>query len=809
MLHEAGYDKIELFSATKGMNQNVSRDIIPQEYSYYIENVMPESLGEGEIRYGTSTFSNAPTDKVIEAFSFTSDTGAKQQVLYLYGYQNFAGSTNLRVISANQIELTNVNYALFVPDTYLQLVYRDKYGTSSPSLYEIKNITSVNGHPNTIILEVQQNSFSDSLQDFYINAPGTPNPQYISPTEFSISIPSDFITSLYYNLGASIRLTINNIPRNLIISEIDSIIPGELIFSTIGDSIPAFTGADTVSLSYQSSTPDISSISNSQGYIKVLDVATNTLLPGVNQTLSGLSVACVPRSEFFDKRLWICNGVDDIMTWDGQTLAVYEEIVKENANSFNRIDNRNFSFVSDAAFNISKYPVGGSVYLSVLNVGSQQYEISAINKVGNVVTITVTEDLISFTGVNRISLFYFDKLPKFNYMKSAHDRLWCLGQGAVSLDYRIPEESMRIYYSYRPVGDDAEPFRFFNEQTKTVPSMDISAKHGEADNLEAIAEHGGKLAFIGRKKSQVWAGIDPLTQGSSDYFSWVQNLEIGIYHGNLLIDLPNDVWVLSPNGFSSASSLNAAKQFAVSNVSNMDKVAKEYINSINSNIQYRACRSFKYDLGGFCGFKIGLNNIIVSKFHSSLYWWCLFTGDFRSSTTFLSGPNDSLYIYVNNNIYTYADGSNGRPTVYGDRDGTRYINYVEIKYVNNIKKRYSNKRYDIDCEYSSNVIINKENSLNVYISGDLRETFRLRDRYDLPLKGDVLGTIPLVKQDKAGNDPNYPDKNALGFRLGSPIRSLKGRLQFLSNRFSVMIVGNLKDGPFKIKRIRLLGIVER
>jgi hypothetical protein len=416
------------------------------------------------------------------------------------------------------------------------------------------------------------------------------------------------------------------------------------------------------------------------------------------------------------------------MTWDGEVLEIYEEQVKERASSFVRINTRNFSFVTDDSFVIAKYQNGKSIRLLV---GRQDGTISSLVSVVSavafdnntkIVTITVSDDLPAFTGQNSVSVFYFDKPPKFSFMKSAHDRIWCLGEGAVGLEYRVPDQSMKFFYPYKPFSDEAD-FKFFNEKTKSVPSEDISAKHGIADNLEAIVQLSGNLVFMGRQNSQVWKGIDPLTKGSSDYFSWSATLPVGIYHGDLIVELANDAQFLSQNGFVSFGTLNIAKQFAASNTPNMDKMATEFMSTIDNNYQYRSCGSFKYNGGTFCGFKIGTNDIIVSKFHTSFFWWGMFSGDFTASSCFLSFQGDSLFLYIGNNIYQYADGYNGSIVMYGDQDETRYINFSETKYVNNIKRRFSNSRYEVDCDYSSSVVINTENNINIYISGNLPHTF--------------------------------------------------------------------------------------
>jgi hypothetical protein len=810
MLYEAGYDKIELYSASKGMNQNIAPNLLPLDYSYYIENIMPLSLGDGQVRYGNALFSEKPQDDIIDGFPFSAADGSKQQVLYFNGYNTFASASTLRIISSSTILLTSPDFALFQKDTWLKLQYRDNNGISPVSFYEIKNSGEDPALPlNTIIIEIAENSFSDALEGFYIAAPDSSNPQYIDDSNFSITIPEGFITSYYYEDGQSLKLVIDGVEYNLTIVSIDSD-ANTITFTTSGDVIPVFTDVNTRVLRYQSFTPEITSISNSSGYIKVLDVATDTLLAGEDQTIDDLSVTCVPRAEYFGKRLWIYNGVDPVMVWDGAKLSVYEEQVKEAASSFNRIVDHDdqFSFVCDATFDISKYAVGKRIRLLVFNGGDVTSAITAIIKVDNLVTITLEDDVPAFTGQNKLELFYFDRPPPFSYMKGANDRLWCLGEGAVGLDYRIPDLALRYYYSYKPYSDQTN-FKFFNEKTKSVPSEDISAKHGEADNLEAIIDLSGKLVFMGRKKSQVWQGIDPLSPDSPNSFSWTSTIPVGVYHGNLIVDLPNDAQFLSQNGFVSFGTLNIAKQFAASNTANMDKLATEHINTIDSNINYRACRSFKYKNGGFCGFKVGKNSVIVSKYHTSFFWWGIFSGDFTSSSSFLSALDDSLYLFIGKKIYQYADGLSGTPILYADRNGERSVDFVETKYVNNINKRYSNRRYEIQADYSSSVVINPENNVNIYIAGDLTDTFILQNLYRFPLKGDVLGTINLVDGSTSGSDPNNPSGTSLGMRLDSPSHTKKDRLKFVSNNFSVTIAGSLKDGPFNLKRIRLFGVVER
>lgn len=801
MLYEAGYNIIELYSATKGMDQSISSQLLKPEYSYYIENIMPSSLGEGKVRYGTSFIADV-TDTIIEAFPFETEEGTSQMVLYFNGYEQIVNYSNLAVLDSNNIVLTSPDWEKFKEDTYLSLRYNTPTGLTQFLYFRILSIEDEE-HDDTIIIEVDQNSFPDNLANFFINQP-TDEITYLADNAIHLVVPEDFIASLFYYPGQQIHLQVDDKSYSLTISSFDNSIPDLLVLFFNEHEIDPFGGAAVTTLAYESLFPQITTLYNSVGYIKVMDMDSLDLLPGGNQTLSNLSVACVPRAEFFANVLWIYNGVDPVMVWDGEELSIYEEPVKEFANSFIRVDGTHFSFVSNAAFEISKYQNGNTIQLSI---NGNLFETTCVNVINNagIITITTADAIPAFTGQDRIELFYMDKPPKFSTMKSAHSRLWCLGEGAVGLDYRKPQETLRVYYSYTTFTDDA-PFRFFNENTKTVPSENISPKHGGADNLEAIVNISGHLAFIGRQKTQIWSGSDPLTIGEPDSLSWSSTIPVGVYHGNLVIELPNDAYFVSQNGILSFGTLNIARQFAASPTANMDKLVLEYLDTINSNFDYRACRAFKYSNGAFCSFKIGFNNLITAKYNTSLYWWGIFSGDFTRSNTFLSTLDNSLYLFIDNKIYRYADGIIGAH-IYGDNGGTSYINFIETKYVNSNRNRYSNKRYEIQSEYSSNIVINKENVVSVIVRGDLVDSFTLQNIYNLKQKGDVLGTVNLVNGN--GLDPNYPDNALLGMRLDSPTHTKKGRLKFLSSNFSVSLVGQTKDGPFSLKKIKLFGIKER
>ena len=705
MLYEGGYEVKKLIPPTSGMNQNISQNILPAKFCYYLQNILPSPLGEGKVRYGTKLVYQDADDKysIIRAFPFKNVNGNSQIIRYGQEYKLLAGAVSQKITDANKITVQANNTNVFVKDSYLLLQY-DYNGIFYPAAYYfIKNIVQIDNQ--TIEIEVENNSF--------------PSP---------VPVNGYPITSLYY----------------------------------------------------------------ASGVLDVYDVATNSVVVG--QRIENLSVTCIPRGEFIASKYFICNGVDKIMTWDGTNLKVYTEFVKEVANTFNRVNNTTFSFISNVSFIQGKYFAGNLIQLKIDGV-TGTYNVSTIQIAGNVISITTQENLPNFGGQARIELYYSDSPPPFSFLKSINDRLFALGPGAAGIEYRDPFNALRFYASYT-TSTDVNGFKFISEQTKTVPSTDISGKHGGADNLEAIASLSGNTIFIGRNKTQVWQGADPTTSLLPTSMSYATTLPVGIAHGDLLIELPNDISFISQNGNVSLSTLNVARQMAATSYNAVDPLIQQYLKTISgSNFDYRACRSFKYDSGAFAGFKIGFNDVLVSKYETALYAWSVFTGDFAKASDLVSNIDTSLYLFMGRKILQYADGVNSE-VIYGDGGGTIPIDFAITWPVNN-ERRWSNKRYEVQFDYSSSVYTNKNNYVNISVNGDLSKTFTLEDSYKFDFRGDVLGTIPLSTD------------GIKGLSLDSPYAFPKDRLHFIGLNFFVNIIGKTIDGPISFKKIRLFGISER
>lgn len=552
---------------------------------------------------------------------------------------------------------------------------------------------------------------------------------------------------------------------------------------------------------------NIISFSFSKGKIVIYDFETNALVP--NAGIEDLHAGVVPRSVTYLSTLLMCNGIDPVFSWNGITFEAVYDFVKEQAIAFNRIDATHFSFTANAAFDINKYPVNGIIQLNV-NGATSTLTVTNVAQNVNTVTLITAENLPVFAGQDRIELFYKDYPPAFSFMHVAHDRIWALAAGKVSLNYRDPQNALRVYYTYRV----KSLTNWFNENTKTVPSIDISAKHEVPDNLEAIISINGLMAFMGRKKTQVWQGQDPTNPESPIAFNFQALIPVGIVHGNLFVELPNDTYFVSQNGMMSFGTLNIARQFAATSVDAVDPLVRKYvISTTDSNEAYRACRAFKYNSGSFCGFKIGFNSTLIGVYSANIYSWSLFSGDFKFSNTFLTTLDNALYLFINDIIYQYADGVSTTP-VYGDNDGNSLINFIwsfpttQLIVARKFKAtKFANNFYEIDLTYPSSFVINEENNISISIDGDVRETFSLEQEYSFKPRGDLFDTIPLLGASVP--DPNNPDENDIGMRLDAPYSRTLERFKFVSSKFLVTIFGQTKDGLIRFNRLKLFGKLER
>lgn len=702
MFQEGNYDISEFPIPVNGMNQFIAPDVLPSNFCYVLENIIPNPVGIGQVRFGTTLINNLPTAEynIVKAFPFTTNTSAKQGILYVSYYSQDLAITAIVITDNSHFHFNSATPNNFVADTKIKIVYT--FNTVQHTIYSDINSVSIVGNTVTIALG------GNILQD-----------------------PTVVINEIWAQFGS--------------------------IYS--------------------------------------YNFTTNTLSAALK---TGLSIACVPRACHFQQVMLICNGVDNVMQWNGTALTdVAEFVVEIYANSFVRLNNTHFTFNEIAGFDATKYFNGNLIQVRVSGV-STTLTISGVLIIANLVTITTVENLPAFVA-NQVSLFYQDKPPAFSYIYAAKDRIWALAPGAVGLQYRDTDDQLRVFYSYLPNSINGNG-RLFNENTKTIPSIDMSDKHEIQDNFEAICQVNGLLAFIGRQRTQVWNGYTP---GQNGDFSWSSNLPVGILHGDLIIELPNDTYFISRSGVHSFSTLNIAKQFSANSDDAVDTIVKDFSSKAStSNAIYRQCTCFKYTQGGIIGFKIGNNKILSSLFSTKLYSWFYFSGDFSLAGCFMDFDSQ-FYLGIGNKIFQYADGNDGSEKVYGDQDGQALIPIVWspglIRFKS--KKGYANKRYELVINYPSSFILNDSNMIQISIFGDVPTSFSLNDICNFQDRGDLFGQEPLSLH---GGDESQP-----GFRLRKEYQIVNKKFKFESSSFWISVSGYIMNGPITFRRIRLFGIGER
>lgn len=542
--------------------------------------------------------------------------------------------------------------------------------------------------------------------------------------------------------------------------------------------------------------PTFNSVSYSIGTLYKYDISSNTFS---NPLKTGLTVASIMRGEFHLSKLFLCNGVNRVLVWDGQTIKEVYDFVGERSITPTRVDNTHFTFANNIGVNINDYAVGNLLQIKVNpQAPIFQTSIVASSIVNNIVNITVQDNLPQFDNPRTI-IFYQTYPPAFSYLFSAYSRLWALGPGRVGIDFREPQEALRVYCMYRSNSDTD----WYNEVTKAIPQLDLSTFHNRVDNLEAITMINGKMIFVGRESTQIWDGtyIDSASDdGKGQALVYESTIETGIVHGDLIVNLPNDIYFITKTGIQSVGSLNIAKQLAATSYTAIDPIVRQFVKDINtSNVHYWACRSFKYNNGALVGFKIGKNKVICSLFDQSLYAWTFFSGDFLTASSFLSLGN-SLYLSINNKIYKYADGNDGSVKLYADKNNTSLIPFIWEPPM--IYSSFACKRYEMQVEIPSSFTLDQRNQITLEIIGDEPRFYTIENKCRFDLRGDAFGTIPFTSD-------NPPTEDSIGFRFGQPYVVYKDKLKFLASRFQLSLKGVARDGPVSIKQIKLYGIIER
>jgi hypothetical protein len=226
---------------------------------------------------------------------------------------------------------------------------------------------------------------------------------------------------------------------------------------------------------------------------------------------------------------------------------------------------------------------------------------------------------------------------------------------------------MLVYYSNKSKALD----EWFTD-SGILPFIQTASNSDSNDNIETIKSWEGRTLFMGRKKIQVWNNADPTESDDArniniTEFALQKTENIGLFHKRAIVELPGILLFLSDTGIGTISIDGFNNLIFNSEVSReiWDKT-KEQINSIQSESEYRDIRAFKYNYGGFFGFR--LNYICYIYQANGINSWGTFTGSF----------NDCIAIEQNLvDLNLYLGGNEGELLIYADKRKTR--SYLEYK----------------------------------------------------------------------------------------------------------------------------------
>lgn len=450
-----------------------------------------------------------------------------------------------------------------------------------------------------------------------------------------------------------------------------------------------------------------------------------------------LDAGVIVGSVNYQNSLIIFNGVDPCYVYDGELYEFKSDVPVPLSGAVNKASATvvSFTFVNNFAAELQKYlKVNEKVTLaSGGNYIKAIFTITAVAFNGNTCTLTINATADNPIPIEVKTVLYKKSLPHFSEICVINDRLWALPEGRSGLAFfRTGNKQMLVYYA-----DKAKSLEWYTA-SGILPFIQMSANSDANDNIETIRAWEGRVLFMGKKRIQVWNNADPTEHDDARNiniaeFAWQKTENIGLFHKRSIVEMPGILLFLSDTGIGTITIDGFNNLIFNSEISReiWDKT-KDQINSIKTESEYRDIRGFKYNFGGFFGFKIGYICYIYQA--NGIYAWGTFSGAFTDAVTIEQNPvNSTLYL----------GGKTGEILIYADkRENKSYNEY-----------RYSNVYWQIGYNWlqlqsvtrASRVIVNLsalgETTLNATINFNMNEfldknvVFSLKQRqslYNLP-----------------------------------------------------------------------------
>ena len=360
-----------------------------------------------------------------------------------------------------------------------------------------------------------------------------------------------------------------------------------------------------------------------------------------DEKLSGLGVDSIIRWAHFAGKLIVCNGVDDLVSWDGTAFSTVKEFVLDNSINLTYISTTSFSIESEEAL----YAVGTPVKARLGSGVYVESTVATVSVSGDVVTVTIDDSVLT-SSLDEIH--YEAKPPQFAYIYSAHDKLWGFGKGPLKANsYTGGVERNFVYYTSG-----------FNDETAwhdngSLQYINMGDKMPVDDEMVAMAVKDGMSVFFFRNQTQVWAGSDPSVSGD---FTWQKTIPVGVVHGNLVVEMPNDIAFFTNFGARTLGRVLQTEQLDISDMgSEIDPTISTNITNITSSDEtYRKVFTFRHDKQGWFAFNTG-NESLVFQLNSMTSGWSKFDGIFGNINSAVNTPDGKLYLASGGQLYVYDE----------------------------------------------------------------------------------------------------------------------------------------------------------
>jgi hypothetical protein len=486
------------------------------------------------------------------------------------------------------------------------------------------------------------------------------------------------------------------------------------------------------------------------------------------EVYNGLNTQGTVRWTHFAGRLVLCNGLDDPLSWDGSAMRVIEQKVVDKGANLTFVSSTQFSIESDAAF----YAPGTEVRA---RLGGSTFVTSTVASVTGTTPLTVTlNDAVLTNTLDQVE--FTVRPPRFSYIYAAHDRLWGFGNGALkAAGFSDSADRSRVFYT-AGLNDETAWY----DADGLLQSINLADKIPVLDELTAMAVKDGLTVFFFREHTQLWSGADPTLTGD---FSWVKTLPLGVIHGDLVIELPNDVGFFTRFG---ARTLSRTLQTEQLDIGDLGAEINPTLTTaagamLTSDAAYRGAQAFRYDQQGWFGFK-PVGPSLVFQVLGAQTGWTMFDGFFESATAFLNTPDGKLYLAVGGQLYFYDE------TVWADAGSaitTRW--WTPWLNIGSNFKRWANKFYEVVTDQGAGLSLTLKRYKNYNSSSFIESS--------------VTASVAADYWDET-------DWNTALWDNGAPTPE-RERDHFIADVFSYALESNSAEGPLTVFGFKLHGVRER